>query len=300
MPFALFLGAAMSITAFPVLAAILRHRGIDRTPLGALVMASAAGDDLLTWATLALVVGITTASTPFASLLVVGATGGLGLALAVFVRPALARLRDRRLDATLLSMSLAGLLLCSSLTAAFGAHEIFGAFLFGALFPRGRLSEQLSDELEVLSGALLPVFFLTTGLQVGLRDVHRSGAADLVLLLVVACAGKVLGAAGASRSLGLRTREALAVGVLMNTRGLTELVVLHVGLTMACWTGTSSRCSFSWRWRRPPPPRRSSASSGRTRGWQDRAYRERLDGAVRCGGVRAGRLRTATRRLCEG
>ena len=85
--------------------------GIDRTPLGTLVMASAAGDDLLTWATLALVVGFTSASTPFASLLVIGATGGLGLALAVVVRPALARLRDRRLDATLLSMSLAGLLL---------------------------------------------------------------------------------------------------------------------------------------------------------------------------------------------
>ena len=89
----------------------------------------------------------------------------------------------------------------------------------------------------MIAGVLLPVFFLTTGLQVGFRDLHRSGAAELVLLLLVACAGKVLGAAGASRSLGLRTREALAVGVLMNTRGLTELVVLHVGLTIGVLDG---------------------------------------------------------------
>lgn len=124
LPFALFLGVAMSITAFPVLAAILRHRHIDRTPLGVLVLASAAGDDLLTWATLALAVSIASETTPVGSFLVVAGTAALGLTLAVVVRPALGRLRGRSLDTTAVSISLCGLLLCSSFTAAIGAHDL--------------------------------------------------------------------------------------------------------------------------------------------------------------------------------
>lgn len=89
----------------------------------------------------------------------------------------------------------------------------------------------------MLTGWLLPVFFVTAGLQVNIRDLHPSGGAWFVLILVVACAGKILAAAAASWRFGLRSREALAVGVLMNTRGLTELVVLHAGLNIGVLDG---------------------------------------------------------------
>ena len=228
--FALFIGAAMSITAFPVLARILIERDLYDRPLGALTMAAAAGDDLLTWLTLAVVVGIMSSSgwwdLPYISslgcLFVVG--------MLKVVRPRLIRYQHRNLEAAGLTLVILGILVCSFLTSAMGLHEIFGAFLLGAVFPRGRLAAQVREQLRPLGVVLLPVFFATTGLSVQIRTVGLSGLWMFGLILAVACAGKFLGTVAGSRTLGLRTRESVALGVLMNTRGLTELVVLNIGL----------------------------------------------------------------------
>jgi Kef-type K+ transport system membrane component KefB len=229
LPFALFIGASMSITAFPVLARILIERGLYETPLGVVAMASAAGDDVLTWATLALVVAI------------VSATGGLSLPyiaalsalfawlLVALVRPRLTRFADRPADTATLSVTVVGLFACAWLTSAVGVHEIFGAFVAGAIFPRGRLAREVEAKLDPVAVLLLPVFFVTTGLGVDIGRIGWEGAWQLGLVVVVACAGKVLGAGGAARATGVAGREALGLGVLMNTRGLTELVVVSIG-----------------------------------------------------------------------
>jgi Kef-type K+ transport system membrane component KefB len=236
-PFALFLGAAMSTTAFPVLARILQERRLYDTPLGVLTMASAAGDDVLTWAGLAVVVAIV-ASTGAWTLPYICALSLLFVLLMVLlVRPALARCRERPLGPGELALVVAGILACAFATAAIGVHEIFGAFLLGAVFPRGPLADQVRSRLEVVAVILLPVFFVTTGLNVDIGRVDAEGIWQLALILLVACAGKLLGAGLGARSQGLPARESAALGVLMNTRGLTELVVLNIGRELGVLDG---------------------------------------------------------------
>ncbi len=228
-PFCLFMGAAMSITAFPVLARILVERGLYDTPLGVVTMAAAAGGDVLAWATVALVVvTVTSASVwhlPYVCILAVG----FAFLMISVVRPRLARFGDRPLDVTGLSAIVAGVLFCSFVTSAIGIHEIFGAFLFGAVFPRGRLAEEVRDRLDAVAVLLLPVFFVFSGLSVDIRAVGWLGGWQLLLIIGVASAGKLLGAGLGARSQGVPARESLALAVLMNTRGLTELVVLGIG-----------------------------------------------------------------------
>ncbi|MGH7338665.1 MAG: cation:proton antiporter, partial [Myxococcota bacterium] len=151
-------------------------------------------------------------------------------AMVLVVRPLLARVADRSAGPVTMLAVLAGLAGCSWATHAIGVHEVFGAFIVGAVFPRGHLSEQLAARLGVLTRALLPMFFVITGLGVDVGGIGSSGAWQLPLILVVACAGKLLGGALGARSRGLAMRESLALGVLMSTRGLTELVVLAIGL----------------------------------------------------------------------
>lgn len=228
-PFALFIGAAMSTTAFPVLARILRERGLHDTPLGVLTMASAAGADVLTWAMLAVIVAMVAATGAWTLPYILVLSAAFVAVLALAVRPALARFGDRTLDRGELGMVVAGIAAAAFVTSAIGIHEIFGAFLLGAVFPRGRLAGLLRDRLEPVAAVLLPVFFVTTGLDVDLRGIGLDGLGQLVLILVVACAGKLIGAGAGARSQGLAVRESVALGVLMNTRGLTELVVLAIG-----------------------------------------------------------------------
>jgi Kef-type K+ transport system membrane component KefB len=229
LPFALFIGAAMSTTAFPVLARILQERTLYDTPLGVLTMASAAGDDVMTWATLAVVVAIVASTGAWTLPYILALSVAFGLLMIVVVRPLLARYHDRPCGSGELAMVVAGLLACAFATSAIGIHEIFGAFLLGAVFPRGPLAEEIRGRLESVAGILLPVFFVTTGLNVDIGGIGLEGLWQLGLILVVACAGKVLGAGLGARSQGLPARESLALGVLMNTRGLTELVVLNIG-----------------------------------------------------------------------
>jgi Kef-type K+ transport system membrane component KefB len=236
-PFALFIGAAMSTTAFPVLARILQERRLYDKPLGVLTMASAAGDDVLTWATLAVVVAIVASTGAWALPYIVGLSILFGALLILVVRPALTRYRDRTLGGAELSLVVAGILGCAYATSAIGIHEIFGAFLLGAVFPRGPFAEAVRGQLESVAVILLPVFFVTTGLNVDIGRVGGEGVWQLALILLVACAGKLIGAGLGARSQGLPARESLALGVLMNTRGLTELVVLNIGRDLGVLDG---------------------------------------------------------------
>jgi Kef-type K+ transport system membrane component KefB len=237
LPFALFIGAAMSTTAFPVLARILQERQLYDTPLGVLTMASAAGDDVLTWATLAVVVAIVAATGAWTLPYILVLSVGFVLLMVLAVRPALASFSDRPMGNNELALIVAGLLAAAFVTSAIGIHEIFGAFLLGAVFPRGELADAVGERLRSVAAILLPVFFVTTGLNVDVGGIGLEGLWQLGLIMVVACAGKLIGAGAGARLQGLAGRESLALGVLMNTRGLTELVVLNIGRDLGVLTG---------------------------------------------------------------
>ncbi|MGH9012789.1 MAG: cation:proton antiporter, partial [Acidimicrobiia bacterium] len=239
LPFALFIGASMSITAFPVLARILTERGMYRTETGAVTLACAAVDDILAWSLLAVVVAVKESTgigdLPRILLLSVAFVA----VMFTVVRRVLERVVDRyaaagRLTPNVLAVILIGLLASSYATSKIGIHSIFGAFLFGAIFPREgttKLFEEILERLENVSVLLLlPVFFIATGLDANVRGIGLGGLGELALILLVACAGKFIGATGAARAQGIPARKAAAIGVLMNTRGLTELVILNIGL----------------------------------------------------------------------
>ncbi len=237
LPFALFMGASMSITAFPVLARILQERRLYDTPLGVLAMAAAACDDVLTWATLALVVAIVAAAGMLVFPYICALTAAFAAVVVVVVRPRLARFADRDPGDTGLLLVVAGILLCAFATSTIGIHSIFGPFLLGAVFPRGTLGNIVRDRLEPVAAILLPVFFVTTGLNVDTGGIGLQGIWQFGLILLVACTGKIVGASVAARAQGMRGRDALGLGALMNTRGLTELVVLDIGRQLGVLDG---------------------------------------------------------------
>jgi Kef-type K+ transport system membrane component KefB len=239
LPFALFVGTAMSVTAFPVLARILTDRNMHRTRIGSIALASAATDDVLAWSLLAVVVAIVEPGSQQFRLLLAPVYAGVMFAL---VRPLLRRLVDvyqlrGRLTPNVLAVVLAGLLLSSYATTWMGLKYFFGAFLFGVVMPRDRaaaaLREEILDRLEQVSVLmLLPVFFVVSGLSVNLSSVGLSGLVELCLILLVAVVGKFGGAfIGASLG-GFRGRRAGVLATLMNTRGLTTIVILSVGLQL--------------------------------------------------------------------
>jgi Kef-type K+ transport system membrane component KefB len=236
--FALFLGVALSVTAFPVLARILTDRGLTRTELGGLAIACAAVDDVTAWCLLAFVVGVAQAKVGGA-LLVAALTVAYIAFMFLAVRPVLARLAARsdevRLTQGGVALVFVALLLSALATELIGVHALFGAFLLGAVIPHDSgLARALTRKLEdVVIVLLLPAFFAFTGLrtQIGLV----SGPGDWLvcgLILLVATAGKFGGTLAAGRLTGLGWRDAAALGVLMNTRGLMELIVLNIGLDL--------------------------------------------------------------------
>ena len=235
--FGLFLGVAMSITAFPVLARILTERRMQRTPVGVLALACAAIDDVVAWSLLAVVVAVAVGGTLGGFGWILLLTVVYGVVMAVVVRPLLARTAERyraagRLTPDVLAVVLVGLLLSAAATEAIGIHAIFGAFVFGAIMPRTEpgLTRTVLERLEQVSLLLfLPVFFVVAGLQVDVRGVGLAGLGELGLILLVAIGGKFLGAAAAARLQRVPQRQAAALGVLMNTRGLTEIVILQIG-----------------------------------------------------------------------
>jgi Kef-type K+ transport system membrane component KefB len=236
LPFALFIGVAMSITAFPVLARILTDRGMQRTKLGNLALSSAAVGDVVAWILLAGVVVIAKASSAgqWKILLLIPY-----LAVMIFaVRPLLRQIGLRRnkagrLTPDLLAVVIVGVILSAYATQWMGLHYIFGAFLFGAFMPRidaQEMQHEILERLEQLSViVLLPVYFVLAGLGVNLSSFGLQAAGDLALILVVAIGGKFVGAYVVARLRGVRNRQAGALATLMNTRGLTEIVILTVG-----------------------------------------------------------------------
>lgn len=235
--FALFMGVAMAVTAFPVLARILTERRMTQTQLGSLALAAAAVDDVLAWSLLAVATTVAgVAGQP--AWVTVAAVAGFVLAMVTLVRPfaaALVRRYERagRLTPDIFGAVLIGILVSAWVTDRIGIHFIFGAFLFGYVFPRDATPEfvrALLDRLEDISVlVLLPVFFVMTGLNVDVTGLSGDGLLVLAAVVVLAVTTKLLGTYAAARATGVRSRPASALGVLMNTRGLTEVVVVNVG-----------------------------------------------------------------------
>lgn len=237
--FALFMGLAMAITAFPVLARILTDRGMERTELGVVALSCAAADDVTAWCLLAIVVGVAQTN-------LVGAVTTVALALAYvaimfyLVRPLLLRSSikqdaDAPPRSDVIAAVLVAVLASALLTDLIGIHALFGAFLMGAIIPHdSQLARSFRGKLEdVVTILLLPTFFAYTGMrtQIGLLSEPADWFVCGVIILV-ATVGKLGGSYAAARFTGLDRRTSAALGVLMNTRGLMELIVLNIGLDL--------------------------------------------------------------------
>jgi Kef-type K+ transport system membrane component KefB len=242
--FALFIGVAMSITAFPVLARILEDRGLSQTQLGSIALTCAAVDDVTAWCILALVIALVKSTGLANSVLTIGLTVVFAVAMFFVVRPQLARLikepdseHHRR---RLIPIILAFLLACALLTETIGIHALFGAFVAGVVMPPAtEFRIFLKEKLEAFgSYALLPLFFAFTGLrmQIGLLN-DWQGWLLCAVIIVVAIAGKLGGSMLMSRWTGMTWSRSFSIGVLMNTRGLVELVVLNIGYDLGILPG---------------------------------------------------------------
>jgi Kef-type K+ transport system membrane component KefB len=236
--FALFMGVAMSITAFPVLARILTDRQMNRTELGMIALSCAATDDVTAWCLLAFVVGVAKAQVG-EGLVVVAETLAYIALMILLIRPILrnvvARWNMERLPRSAVAFVFVALLISALATEYIGIHAIFGAFLLGALIPQdSTVARVFTRQLEpVVTVLLLPAFFALTGMRTRIDLV--SGVDQWLicsLIILVAIVGKFGGTLLAARLTGLDWRNSMALGTLMNTRGLMELIVLNVGLDL--------------------------------------------------------------------
>jgi Kef-type K+ transport system membrane component KefB len=245
-PFVLFLGIAMSITAFPVLARILEERGIQRTKLGTTAIMCAAVDDVIAWLLLALALAMVGAGGGSSSLTM--RLIGLAIYLSVMigvVRPIAARFVRLReygdLSIELLAVMVAFAFASAAATDALGLHPLFGAFLAGICFPRISTRQgEIRGRLEMLiSVLLLPLFFALTGLRTRLDLLNKPTMwLWAAVVLFAATLGKIGGATAAARLTGQSWRDSLALGALLNTRGLVELIVLNIGYNVGVFSPT--------------------------------------------------------------
>ena len=235
--FALFMGTALSITAFPVLARILEERNLLRSPVGVVAISCAAVDDITAWCLLAGLTAWVSAGMKTSPWITLAALGAYLLAMVWVVRPILERhsARQREISRETLAFALLFLFVSAWTTERIGIHALFGAFFAGAILPRNEaFSRRLASHLELITSVLLlPLFFAYTGLR---TSIHLLNGGMLwfycALIVLVAVLGKLFGCAAAGRASGMSWRDALSVGVLMNTRGLIELVILNVGLDL--------------------------------------------------------------------
>ncbi len=235
--YALFLGAALCITAFPVLARLLQEKRLDKTRVGVIALGCAAIEDVCAWLILAVVVAVVRADGAGSFITTFGLTLVFGAAMYFAVRPALAwvvrRLgTDDALSATMLSIVLVGVLLSAWATEEIGIHAIFGAFAFGWVMPReSRLVHGVTLKLEDFTVLLfLPIFFASAGLKTRLASVDSFEILAVgFAILAVAILAKLVPVFVGGRLAGLPKKEAWTLGLLMNTRGLTELVIIAVG-----------------------------------------------------------------------
>ncbi|HMM04232.1 MULTISPECIES: cation:proton antiporter [unclassified Dysgonomonas] len=244
LPFALFMGIAMSIAAFPVMARIIHERGINKMPLGATIITCAAIDDITAWCLLAAVIAVVKAGSFASSLFIILLALLYILAMFKIVRPFLKRIADLQSSNRNISKSVIGvffliLFLSAYATEVIGIHALFGAFLAGVIMPpnlnfRNLFTEKIEDVSLVL---LLPLFFVFTGLRTEIGLLNEPGlwmiCGGIVFLAIF---GKTMGSAIAARFVGNNWKDSLTIGALMNTRGLMELVVLNIGLDLGILT----------------------------------------------------------------
>jgi Kef-type K+ transport system membrane component KefB len=242
--FSLFMGIAMSITAFPVLARIVQEREIHKTKLGAIVITCAAADDITAWCLLAVVIAIVKAGDFISSLYVISLAAIYVLAMIFIVKPFLKRIGDLygskdSIGKPVLAIFFLFLILSSYATEVIGIHALFGAFMMGSIMPdvtkfRMIFIDKVEDVAVIL---LLPLFFVFTGLktEIGLiNDPYLWKVTGAIIM--VAVVGKFFGSALAAKFVGQNWKDSLTIGALMNTRGLMELIVLNIGLELKVLT----------------------------------------------------------------
>ena len=234
---ALFMGAAMSVTAFPVLARILTERNLHKTNVGAVAITCAAVNDVTAWCMLAFVITFARVQGMHRAIITAVLAAAYVLLMFLVVRPLVRKLealheRQGRLTQGVVAVMLLLALASACVTQWIGIHALFGAFLMGAIMPKGtrfvrEASEKIEDYIVIM---LLPIFFAYSGLQtrIGLLNTPALWA-DTALIILAACLGKFGGASLSARLCGMPWREASAIGILMNTRGLMELVILNIG-----------------------------------------------------------------------
>jgi Kef-type K+ transport system membrane component KefB len=239
--FMLLVGTAMAITAFPVLARLLTDKQMLGTKIGTLALTCAAVDDVLAWCLLALVIAVVHGGGVLSTGFTVGLTIlFIGVMLAV-VRPLLTwATRHIHSSQVLIVFTMILLLLSAYTTNAIGIHPVFGAFLMGIILPRRSLFIEHIRSIDRVNNQLfLPLFFVYSGLRTQIGLIHNPLLWLICLLvLVVACVGKLAGGTLSVRWLGESWRDALSLGVLMNTRGLVELIVLNIGLDLGVLSPT--------------------------------------------------------------
>ncbi|MBD2179084.1 cation:proton antiporter [Pseudanabaena sp. FACHB-1998] len=241
---ALYMGASMSITAFPMLARILQEKGLIKTQLGTLVLAAGSLDDAVAWCLLALVLASIKSSINVA-IIAIGGT----LLYVMFMWFAGRRLlrffsywtrRDGEVTLQTLTFVLIIMMLCAFYTDFIGVHAVFGAFVLGTVMPRGHFAESVHRHLEYLTSSLLvPIFFVFSGLntQLGLINTPQLLALTVLIIAIATC-GKGIACTLAAKQSGETWRSSLTVGALMNTRGMMELIILNIGLEQGLITPT--------------------------------------------------------------
>ena len=238
--FALFIGISMSITAFPVLARIVQEKGLSKTHLGTIAIASAANDDVTAWCILAAVIAITKTGSFISSLYTIGFAVLYVVFMLFVLKPFLKRVGDIYSNSEVLNKSIVAFLLLILILSAFitqviGIHALFGAFLAGVVMPQlPHFRKLIIDKIEDVSVTLLlPLFFVFTGLrtEIGLLNTPHLWIICGIFILV-AVSGKFMGGAFTARILGETWKDSLSIGILMNTRGLMELIVLNIGYEM--------------------------------------------------------------------
>lgn len=237
-PFLVFMGVALSITAFPVLARILAELKLLTTDVGRMAMSAAAVNDVAAWVLLALAISLSgTGRSPLVSLWVFLCGCGFVLGCVFFVRPIFKWMAQRcpegePVEELYVCATLVAVLAAGFVTDTIGIHALFGAFVLGILVPKeGPFASALVEKVEdLVSGLFLPLYFVSSGLKTDVATIRGAQSWGLLVLVIsTACFGKIIGTIGVSLLCRMPFQEALALGFLMNTKGLVELIVLNIG-----------------------------------------------------------------------
>ncbi|KAL3687932.1 hypothetical protein R1sor_014241 [Riccia sorocarpa] len=237
-PFLVFMGVAMSITAFPVLARILAERKLLTTDVGQMAMSAAAVNDVTAWILLALAVALSGSNTsPTVAIWVLLCGAAFVVVMFVAVKPLMSYIgnmtpENEQIPEVIICIVLGMTLVAGFCTEIIGIHSIFGAFVFGLVIPKdGTFATSLIEKLEdFISCLLLPLYFVASGLKTNVATISSAQSWGLlVLVIAVACFGKIFGTFLVSQYYTRNVRKSLAIGILMNTKGLVELIVLNIG-----------------------------------------------------------------------